>query len=98
MVAPCCYPSWPLPPYALGCHKGSEGLAPSLGFGDQWVATEAQGMPSIVLMAVYMDDTIGATGSNLNRLNQIVSFTKARKKLVVAGGDWNMPPDVLMAT
>ena len=84
--------------YAMAGSKGSDGLAPCFGIGEQWCAMESKAMPLVLWMVVYMDDTIGAIGQNIIRLMQMVAYAAARRKLVVAGGDWNMTPQQLAYT
>jgi len=84
--------------YTLAGHRGSQGLAPALGIGDQWCSIEATAMPMVLFMAAYLDDSVGLNDCNATRLMQMVAFAAARRKLLVAAADWNMTPQQLAWT
>lgn len=74
-------------------------LSPALGHGLDWVAVQANLRGSdLVLIVVYFADTIGMTGINLEKAEQIANFVRGLRGPVALVGDFNHTPAVLQAS
>jgi len=92
--------TWILVQRSLDSHAslpGSQvvGGVPQL-IGDMWSAAvvRMQGF-DLVLVSLYMDDGLGASGANIDRLNSLATFLLQLKVPYIVLGDWNMEPPEL---
>ena len=60
-----------------------------------WKHFRLQGI-HFVLAFIYMEHTIGMTGPNLCKMRKLHELTDGGRRKLVAVGDWNMHPELLM--
>ena len=61
-----------------------------------WVNAVLRG--GIYVISVYLHDSVGVSPENLILLEELAIIIGALRGPWVAGGDWNLPPEVLLAT
>ena len=79
---------------SLGGLKGSDGWDPSAGIGNGWLALLV-GTQRLASAVVYMDDSIGFTGDNVRKFNEIIAFVRSTRRFLILYGDFNMSPQQL---
>ena len=74
---------------------GSKGVPPKypLGVGDDWCSTlvRYKGL-DVVKVCMYLDDSIGMTGANIKKWEEVTTFLTSIGLPFIIGGDFNMHP------